>query len=91
MVNSLRYLILVPVLCAGCERLAEYRKPISLTPHGAAVRANMAAHIINPRPPTSKPPRTDGQRPALANERYRTDQVKEPETVATSPKAAAQE
>ncbi len=91
MVNLLRCLIIVPMLCAGCEQLDDYRKPISMTPHGAAVRANMAAHIINPRPPAAKPPRSDAQRPALAIERYRTDQVKEPEPVATSPKAAAQE
>ncbi len=62
---------------------------------GEAVRANMAAHIINPVAPD---PRldipADGQRRALMIERYRLDEVEAPATTAISdvgPTGAADE
>ena len=64
----------VLIACAG----PEFREPIKPLPHGAAVRANMAAHIINPVPPARTPAVTDAQRPVLALENYRTGEVETP-------------
>ena len=52
-----------------------FNKPIKLPPHGAAVRGNMAAHIINPNPPPRAPRVYDANRAVLATEQYRTNEV----------------
>lgn len=62
---------------AACET-DRYTKPISLKPHGEAVRTNMQAQIINPNPPASRPSVVDATRPVLALDAYRKDEVKEP-------------
>lgn len=78
-----RTLLLVGILAvAACER---YKEPIAFAPHGAAVRANMAAQIINPTPSTAPPGPMDAERALLALERYRTDEVEALGNVATAP------
>ncbi len=62
---------------AGCND-PSFREPIKQPPHGAAVRANMAAHIINPIPPGRTPTIVDAQRAVLATEKYRAGEVDEP-------------
>ncbi|MEL7154646.1 MAG: hypothetical protein AAFN51_12810 [Pseudomonadota bacterium] len=71
------YLLPVGILLAACTD-PTFREPIQPLQHGAAVRANMAAHIIDPNPPARKPPLTDAQRPVLALENYRTNEVETP-------------
>lgn len=71
----------------ACET-ARYEQPIGFPKHGAAVRTNMAAHIIDPRPPSSRPVLVDSHRALSTLERYRADDVKVPNTIETSPAAA---
>ena len=56
----------------------EYTRPISIKPHGEAVRNNIQAQIIDPTPPASRPAVVDATRPVLALDAYRKDEVKEP-------------
>lgn len=60
----------------------EYKQPIKLPPHGAAVRANLAAHIINPIPPGSTVSPTDAAKTGLAVDAYREGEVKDPKEAA---------
>jgi type IV pilus biogenesis protein CpaD/CtpE len=90
----MRHLMLAACLAlmAGCAK--DPREPIGLStdePFGDAVRANMAAHIIDPTPPDPKSGTGlgnadpgDGQRRVLMIERYRADQVETPATTAIS-------
>lgn len=49
---------------------------------GNTIRANMATHIVDPAPAYAEdPPRVDGQVILGGYGRYRTDKVKQPETV----------
>ena len=71
------------MILGGCLFLAacdtdQYTRPIDFKPHGEAVRANMAAQIIDPNPPAPRPALTDANRPASAIDAYRKDEVKEP-------------
>jgi hypothetical protein len=86
-----RTLALVSVLALAACDTARYQKPISFPTHGTAVRTNMAAHIIDPRPPGSRPVAVDSQRTILPIERYRTDDVKVPTTVDTAPATSSAE
>ena len=63
-------------LCAaaGCSA-PEYTQPIRLEPHGAAVRANMAAQIIDPVPARRTPQIADANRSVLATRSYRENDV----------------
>lgn len=74
-------LALLAVL-AACDT-AKYRKPITFAPHGAAVRANMAAQIINPAPPSHGSVHQDAARAALAVEAYRAGETEAPSQVRT--------
>ena len=81
-----RYYVILATLFGTCACDAErYRRPISVAPHGEAFRANMTAQIIDPRPPKPHGLITDSERPILAVESYRTDQVKDPTAQATAP------
>ena len=52
---------------------------------GEAVHNNMAAHIIDPRPPeTMELPPSDGVRRSLMITRYQLDEVEEPREPTTS-------
>jgi type IV pilus biogenesis protein CpaD/CtpE len=70
------------LLVCGCER---YEQPIAFAPHGAAVRANMAAQIVDPTPSLAPPVPMDAERALLGLDRYRTDTVEELGNVSTSP------
>ena len=65
------------LLCLGATGCTapEYNKPIEMTSHGAAVRANMAAHIINPVPAPPRALVSDASRPVQATQQYRTNEV----------------
>ena len=65
------------VALAACDR-QQYTQPIAIKPHGEAVHTNMAAHIISPVPPLSRPDVTDASQPVLAMEAYRKGEVEEP-------------
>lgn len=75
---------------AACDT-ARYEQTISFPTHGTAVRTNMAAHIIDPRPPSPRPVPVDVARTLTALERYRTDDVKVPNAIQTSPSVATAE
>ncbi len=72
------------LLVAGCDT-EPYTRPIALAPHGAAVRANMAAQIIDPTPSVAPPGPMDAERALLSLERYRTDQIEALGDVSTAP------
>ena len=65
-------------LCAAACTNPSFREPIKPSSHGAAVRANMAAHIIDPTPPARKTTLVDAHRAVLATEKYRTGEVEAP-------------
>ncbi|MEM1298788.1 MAG: hypothetical protein AAGH68_05860 [Pseudomonadota bacterium] len=60
----------------------KYSEPIKLPPHGAAVRANLTAQIINPIPPGSTVSPTDAAKTGLAVDAYRKGEVKDPKEAA---------
>lgn len=74
----------VTALISACDT-ERYSKPIGYPTHGTAVRTNMAAHIIDPRPPRSSTIISNSDRPIAANERYRSGDIKPPKAVATAP------
>lgn len=64
-------------LAAGCT-------PTDAT-LGNAVRSTMAAQVVNPEPVYDDPiPTTDAAKAAAAVDRYRSDQVKQPDTIRTT-------
>ena len=70
------------VLASGCsvadKELVGYQDP----GFGEANRATYAAMVINPDPQYEDPiPPTSAEHAAQAIERYRTDQVKQPESI----------
>ena len=73
----------VLTICA-CEG-SSYTKQIELKPHGTAVRANMAAQIINPLPPTRSARTSDAARAVIGLDAYRTGEVKDPTSQSTAP------
>jgi type IV pilus biogenesis protein CpaD/CtpE len=77
-----RTLPLVLLLVAACER---YEEPIAFAPHGAAVRANMAAQIVDPTPSMTPPGPMDAERALLGLDRYRTDNLESLGNVSTAP------
>ncbi|MEM6661469.1 MAG: hypothetical protein AAF666_04735 [Pseudomonadota bacterium] len=76
--------VLSVLALTGCNT-DKYTKPIGLVPHGEAVRANLAAQIINPVPPAQRPILTDANRAVLAQDAYRTGEVKDPTESKTAP------
>lgn len=80
----MRFLLLTCLFAVnGCGETAN--DPIGLKPHGQAVRANLAAHIVNPIPPPRRVPLSDAERAVAGVERYRTGEVKDPTAQSTSP------
>lgn len=71
------------LLVAGCAE--EHAQPIAFTPHGAAVRHNMAAQIVDPIPSVTPPGPMDADRALLALERYRAGETEALSDVSTSP------
>ena len=69
--------LILGALAVGCT-------PTDAT-FGNAVRQTMAAQVVNPDPEYDTPvPTTEGAKGAAAVERYRTDKVKEPDTIRTT-------
>lgn len=68
---------------SGCYS-QKSREPISLTPHGDAVRANMKAQIIHGHPHGSGPIRGDGVRAAAVVQSYRDGTTESPVALSTS-------
>ncbi len=65
------------LIAAGCS-------PTDAT-FGNAVRHTMAAQVVDPDPQYENPvPTTEGAKGAAAVERYRTDKVKQPDTIRTT-------
>ena len=83
MVRSLSLLLPIVLLGAGCAE--RYKEPIAFAPHGAAVRANMAAQIVDPTPSIAPPGPMDAERALLGLDRYRTDQLEDLGNVSTAP------
>lgn len=77
---------LLAVSACGVDR---YEQPIKLTPHGSAVRVNMAAQIIDPNPPAQSAKTSDGARAALGVDAYRRGEVKDPTAQSTAPDTTA--
>ena len=79
-------LLALGLAATGCTTVADkefmgYQDP----GFGAANRATFAAMVINPDPQYDTPiPATSAQHAAAAIERYRNDQVKQPERVSTT-------
>lgn len=65
--------------CASTHSLASGK--IDPEAFGEANRQTYAAMIIDPDPQYEEPLETSGDHAAQAIERYRTDQVKQPETI----------
>lgn len=69
--------IIAAVLLAGCT-------PTDAT-FGNAVRQTMAAQVVNPDPQYDSPvPTTEAAKAGAAVDRYRTDKVKQPDTIRTT-------
>ncbi len=69
--------IAAAVLLAGCT-------PTDAT-FGNAVRQTMAAQVVNPDPQYDNPvPTTEAAKAGAAVDRYRTDKVKQPDTIRTT-------
>ena len=74
-------ILLVGLALAGCNTPADQPRP----EFGEAVRANMAAHIIDPTPPASMElPPAGGVRRSLMIQRYQVDKVETPREPTTT-------
>lgn len=71
-------------VAAGLTLVAAGCTPTDAT-FGNAVRQTMAAQVVNPDPQYEDPvPTTEGAKGAKAVDRYRTDKVKQPDTIRTT-------
>lgn len=86
-----RFLIFSSLMLATACAEGRYSKPIATSQHGAAVRANMAAQIIDPNPPAATSNRSDAARAVIGVTAYRTDEVKPPADKGASPSSGASE
>lgn len=68
---------------AGCANNAITEEPGDLK-FGDANRQTMMAQVIDPYPVYSEPAQSSGAHAADAVERYRTDKVKQPDSVRTT-------
>jgi hypothetical protein len=71
------------VWLGGCATNAITEAPGDLR-FGDANRQTMMAQVINPDPVYTEPAQTSGAHAADAVERYRTDKVKQPDTIRTT-------
>lgn len=77
-------ILAIALAVTACD-VERYQRPITFSPHGEAVRTNMAAQIIDPRPPRNRGIVSDSEPAILAIENYRTGNVKDPTQQATAP------
>ncbi len=87
--NNLRGAILVLATTAvlgGCTDMYVDRRDTVSFAAGDAVAANKVTHMVDPWPPRAGDRNIafNGERAAMAAERYRTDQVKPPKGISTS-------
>lgn len=75
MVRAVYASVLMACLALAACSAPQFNEPIRLPANGAAVRANMAAHIIDPIPPAPAPRISDANRAVIATESYRTNDV----------------
>jgi len=71
-------------LLAGCASVPSIYEEPDDAAFGEANRQTMMAQVIDPDPVYDEPAVTSGEHAAGAVERYRTDAVKEPESVSTT-------
>lgn len=71
------------LLLGGCATNALTEQPGD-SQFGDANRHTMMAQVVNPDPVYDGPAASSGEHAAQAIERYRTDSVKEPETIRTT-------
>jgi hypothetical protein len=76
-------LALLP-LAAGCASVPSILEQSSDAAFGEANRQTMMAQVIDPDPVYEEPMVGSGEHAATAVERYRTDSVKEPESISTT-------
>jgi hypothetical protein len=76
-------LALLP-LAAGCASVPSILEQPGDAAFGEANRQTMMAQVIDPDPVYDKPMVGTGEHAAAAVERYRTDSVKEPESIRTT-------
>jgi type IV pilus biogenesis protein CpaD/CtpE len=72
----MKHLILLTSL--GLFACADPHQPLS-PDFGNAVKANIAAQVVNPQPAMTGPNMSDGQRIGNAMDRYRTNKVYKPQ------------
>jgi hypothetical protein len=77
-------LLAVLPLLAGCASVPSLYEEPTDAKFGEANRQTMMAQVIDPDPVYEGPAVTSGEHAAGAVERYRTDTVKEPESVSTT-------
>lgn len=90
--SDLARAVIVPVLVlalGGCATNAITEKPGDLK-FGDANRQTMMAQVIDPDPVYTQPAQTSGAHAADAVERYRTDKVKQPDSVRTTQTTTSQ-
>jgi len=80
-----------PIAIGHKNDTERYKQPIALTPHGAAFRANMAARIIDPRPPAARKPVSNAYGPVRAIRAYRFGEGKYPASASTTRSTSAEE
>jgi type IV pilus biogenesis protein CpaD/CtpE len=71
-------------LVASCASVPPITEQDGDAPFGEANRQTMMAQVVNPDPVYDEPAVTSGDHAAQAIERYRTDAVKEPESVSST-------
>jgi len=71
-------------LLAGCASYPGLLEAPGDASFGEANRQTMMAQVIDPDPVYDEPLRGNGAQSAAAIERYRTDNVKQPDTISTT-------
>lgn len=80
---------LVPLALGACaSTYSASAGPIDSEDFGEANRQTYAAMIVNPDPQYSEPMRTSAEHASDAAERYREDEVKQPETIRSTESAS---
>ena len=69
---------------AGCASVPPITEQPGDAPFGEANRQTMMAQVVDPDPVYDGPAVTSGDHAAQAIERYRTDTVKQPESISTT-------
>lgn len=79
----------IALMLSACSTNAITEKPGDLK-FGDANRQTMMAQVINPDPVYTEPAQGNGANASDAVERYRTDKVKQPDTIRTTDSKVSQ-